>query len=125
MEPENAKDLLRRAGETQRNINFIINQQARFSAGLQRSQENFNERWARADERWARTEESIRALRAVAELYAQGINELKESQARTDKQMAETDRRMAETGERLNALINFVERRASSESNGGTDAQEG
>ncbi|MCA1633297.1 MAG: hypothetical protein LC802_06135 [Acidobacteria bacterium] len=127
-EPEDAKDLLRWAKETQRNIDFIVNQQAQFSADLQRSQESFDERWLRADEKWVRTEESIRALLAVAELHAQEIEALRESQresqARTDRQIAETGKQMAETDERLNALINFVERRASGERNGGTDARE-
>jgi chromosome segregation ATPase len=122
-QPEDAKDLLRWAKETQRNINFIVSQQAKFSADLQQSREDFRERWARADERWARTEESIRALLVVAQSHEEEINTLREAQERTDRQMAETDRRMAETDERLNALINFVERRASGE-NGGTEARE-
>jgi hypothetical protein len=128
-EPESAKDLLRWAKETQRNINFIVNQQAQFSADLQRSQEDFNERWRRTDEKWARTEEGIRALLTIAEIHEREIGALRdtqrEAQDRIDRQMAETDRRMAETDERLNALINFVERRESGERNGGTDAREG
>ncbi len=134
--PEDAKDLLRWAKETQRNINFIVSQQAQFSADLQLSQESFDERWRRADEKWARTEESIRALLAVAELHAQEIGALREAQeaqrkaqreaqARTDMQIAETSKQMAETDERLNALINFVERRASGENGGGSEAREG
>ena len=116
-EPADMKDLLRWAVETQRNINFIVGQQAQFSADLHRLQENFEERWKSADERWARTEDSIRALLAIAELHAQEIGNLAEAQARTDRQMAETD-------ERLNALINFVERRVGGNSNGGTETRE-
>ena len=131
-EPKDAKELLQWAKQTQRNINFVVNQQAQFSADLQRSQESFDEWWRRADEKWARTEESIRALLAVAELHAQEIGALREAQeaqreaqARTDRQIAETGKQMAETDERLNALINFVERRASGESGGGSEAREG
>jgi chromosome segregation ATPase len=121
-EPESGGELLRWAKETQRNIDFIINQQAQFNADMQQlreSQERCEERWTRADERWSRTEEGIRALLAIAQLHDGQITALEEAQAQTDRQMAETDRRMAETDERINALVNTVERIIGERRNGG------
>jgi hypothetical protein len=105
--------------ENQRNIDFILRQQAQFTADMQRlgeSQAHAEETWER---RWGRTEEGIRALLAIAELHDQEIKTLAqtqaEAQARTDKQMSETD-------ERLNALVTVVERIISERRNGGTGA---
>ncbi|MDT5155908.1 MAG: hypothetical protein QOH51_265 [Acidobacteriota bacterium] len=111
-----------RSEEIQRNIDFIVRQQAQFAADMDR----MRERQERADERWSQTEGGIRALLAIAEMHERQINTLEaahanlaESQARTDRQMSETDRRMAETDERINALVNTVERIISERRNGG------
>ena len=118
-----------RSEEIQRNIDFIVRQQAQFNTDIERRRE----RQERYDERWSQTEQGIRALLAIAEMHEQQISaldaahvNLAESQARTDrqvsetgKQMAETDRRMAETDERINALVNTVERIISERRNGG------
>ncbi|HEX5709128.1 MAG TPA: hypothetical protein VFX96_17635 [Pyrinomonadaceae bacterium] len=115
----NEKEAGERNERIERNIDFIIQQQAQFSADLQqlretqaRAEQSWEERHARADEKWSRTENGIHALLAAAEIQAGEINALKEAQERTDRQMAETD-------ERLNALINFVERQADEGRNGG------
>jgi chromosome segregation ATPase len=140
-----AGDLLRWAGQTQRTIDFMVRQQTEFQAkseaDMQRLRELYeqneqrwaraderwasaderweraDERWARADERWERTREQILALLAVAEMHEREIFELREAQARTDAQMAETD-------ERLNALINTVEKMISEGRNGGRKREE-
>ncbi len=100
--------------EMENSINFIVNQQAQTSVKLDRltekvdalalAQSRAEERWMRADERWARTEESIRALLAIAELHEREITSLGEHTRSTD--------------ERLNALINVVERQISNGRNG-------
>ena len=111
--------------EMQRTMEFIVEQDARISAKLEallQSQAESkkeadqekkeagerwaraDERWAKADERWARTEESIRALLAVAELHERDIISLGETTRATD--------------ERLNVLINVVERNISEGRNG-------
>jgi chromosome segregation ATPase len=102
-----------------RNMEFIVEQQAEFAAGMQRlrelqerAEEKWERRWESVERRWERTEEGIRALLAVAEIHEREIGALKEAQDRTDRQMAETD-------ERLNALINVVERKISEDRNGG------
>jgi predicted nucleic acid-binding Zn-ribbon protein len=108
--------------ENQRNIDFIIRQQAQFTADMQRlgeSQARAEQRWERSEQRWERTEESIRALRAIAEIHDGEIKALAQTQAEAQ---ARTDRQMSETDERLNALVNVVERIISERRNGGTGA---
>ena len=59
---EDAKDLLRRAEETGRKLEFIAQQRAQFAADMQQARKEQEERWLREDERWADIEERIRAL---------------------------------------------------------------
>jgi transcriptional regulator with XRE-family HTH domain len=128
-----AGDLLRWAEKTQRTIDFILQQQAQAQARAEADTERLREmredneaRWARADERWENserrweriermwehTEESVRSLHAIAQIHEGEIATLAETQARTDAQLAET-------GERVNALVNTVERLISERRNGG------
>jgi hypothetical protein len=104
--------------ELQRAMDFIVEMEAKSSAKIdalagahQEAQKEADKRWKRADERWARTEEGIRALLAVAELHEREI------QANTQQilSLGETTRA---TDERLNALINVVERQISNGRNG-------
>jgi predicted nucleic acid-binding Zn-ribbon protein len=120
---ENAE---RRAEETQRNIDFIIRQQAQFTADMQQMREvqaHAEEKWERS---WGHTEESIRDLLAIAQIQSQEISTLADAQSQLSKVQAEaqtrTDRQMAETDERLNALVNVVERLISERRNGGANA---
>jgi hypothetical protein len=107
----------RRDEENQRTMKFILEQQAQFTADMQQ----MREAQAQADERWGRTEEGIRALLSIAEIHEDEIKSLAEAQAAQAKvqaaqaeaharAQARTDRQMAETDERLNALVNVVER---------------
>ena len=97
--------------EMQRAMDFIVETEAKSSAKIdalaeaqKQGQKEADERWARADERWARTEESIRALLSIAEIHEREIATLSENGRATD--------------ERLNALINVVERQISEGRNG-------
>ena len=140
-----AGDLLRWAGKMQRTIDFMVQQQAQFQAkseaDMQRLRELYeqneqrwaraderwaraDERWTRADERWERTREQILALLAVAEMHEREIFELRDAQARNAEAQARTDAQMAETDERLNALINTVEKMISERRNGGGKREE-
>ena len=95
--------------EMQRAMEFIVEMEAKSSAKIdalaeaqKEAEERWkqaDERWARADERWARTEESIRALLSIAEMHEKEIVTLTENGRATD--------------ERLNTLINVVERQIS------------
>ena len=100
--------------EMQRAMDFIVEQEAKSSAkidALAEAQKEAEERWKRGDERWARTEEGIRALLAIAQLHE------KEIQANTQQilSLGETTRA---TDDRLNVLINVVERHISEGHNG-------
>ncbi len=97
--------------EMQKAMEFIINQQAQASAKIdalaeaqkeaqdsqKQAHKDAEERWTRSDERWTRTEEGIRALLSIAEIH---------------------EREITATDERLNALINVVERQIGEGRNG-------
>lgn len=121
----------RRDEENQRTMKFILDQQAQFTADMQQMREaqaQADEKWER---RWGRTEEGIRALLAIAEIHEGEIKSLAETQAAQAQAQAaqaqaqaeaqaRTDKQMAETDERLNALVNVVERLISDRRNGGS-----
>ncbi|MCA1629373.1 MAG: hypothetical protein LC785_06810 [Acidobacteria bacterium] len=118
----NDQESRRRDEENQRNISFILEQQAQFTSDMQQMREiqaQADEKWER---RWGRTEESIRALLTIAEVHNQEITALADGQARLTEAQERTDRQMAETDERLNALVNVVERFISERRNGGSSA---
>jgi hypothetical protein len=117
VKPESEGELLQWAKQTQRNIDFIVRQQAQFSADL----EQLREVQARSEQRWDRTAEGITALLAIAEIHEREISELRQTQAEAQ---ARTDARMAETGERVDALVNTVERLISERRNGGGPKEE-
>jgi restriction endonuclease S subunit len=111
--------------EMQKAMEFIVNQQAQASAKidalLEAQREALKadeerrlqsaERWKRSDERWERTEEGIRALLSIAEIHEREIATLGEKIAAVSENGRATD-------ERLNALINTVERQISEGRNG-------
>lgn len=98
----------------QRTMAFILEQQARITstqaetnitmARLAERLDRLTERVDRLTERVDRNAEGITALLAIAEMHEREITENREAQARTD--------------ERLNALINTVERYISERRNG-------
>jgi hypothetical protein len=112
---ENAEATRGRTDEMQRNIDFIVQHQAQFAADMQQLRES----QTRSEQKWERTAEGINALLAIAELHDSEIKSLAEAQA---KAQARTDKQMVETDERLNALVNVVERLISERRNGGSSA---
>jgi hypothetical protein len=104
--------------EMQKAMEFILNQQAQSSAKIdgileaqREAQKDAQERWVRSEERWTRTEEGIRALLSIAEIHEREIATLGERIAQVSENGRATD-------ERLNALINTVERHISEGRNG-------
>ena len=104
--------------EMQRAMELIVEMEARSSVKIdanaeaqKEAQKEAERRWAQSESRWARTEESIRALLTIAELHEREI------QANTQQilSLGETTRA---TDERLNTLINVVERQISDRGNG-------
>src|ERR1043165_4257182 len=111
-----AGDLLRWAEKTQRTIDFMLEQQARYQAQAEARQaksdadmQSLRDLQRENEERWERTSGEIRALLAIAEIHEREIFELGEAQARNAEANAEaqarTDARFAETGERVDALV--------------------
>ena len=104
--------------EMQRAMDFIVEMEAKSSAKIdalaeaqKEAHKEAEERWKRADEKWARTEAGIRALLAIAEMHE------KEIQANT-KQILDLGDTTRATDERLNVLVNVVERLLSEGRNG-------
>lgn len=93
----------------ERQMAFIVDQQAQYEV---RSAEA-DERWAEADKRWASTEQSIRALLAIAEIHEREFEGLHAA----TKELRESTKELRDAGkatdERLNVLINVVERHIS------------
>jgi len=94
----------------QRQMDFIVNNQAQFSVDIQKLQETQQ----RAEERMTRIEDVVLRLANVTE---HRIAELAEAQTRTQAQVdalaeqsRETDRRLRDTNERLDAVIGMAER---------------
>jgi len=100
--------------EMQTAMDFMVNQQAQTAVKLGRLAERVDglavkvdglaEIQSRAEQRWERTEEGIRALLVIAEMHEREIKTLTENGRATD--------------DRLNALINVVERQVSEGRNG-------
>lgn len=97
-----SEDGRERLERMERQMAFIVEQQANHEVRSAKADERWAEadkRWAEADKRWASTEQSIRALLAIAEIHEREFDGLREAGKATD--------------ERLNALINVVERHIS------------
>jgi hypothetical protein len=93
--------------EMQRAMEFIVQQQAQTSAKL----DALTETQRRGEEKWAKTEDGIRALLAIAEIHEREISAV----GQQIQELGETTRN---TDERLNTLINVVERHISKGRNG-------
>ena len=84
-------------------LNTVVEQQATFAE----QQSVLAENQTRADERLRRNEEGIAALLTIAEIHEQEVNRMNE---RMDARFAEVAEKFRETDERINALVNVVER---------------
>jgi septal ring factor EnvC (AmiA/AmiB activator) len=93
--------------EMRKTMEFILEQQAQSSAKI----DALADAHKGAEERWTRTEEGIRALLSVAEIHEREIESLGQKIAAVSENGRATD-------DRLNALINVVERQLSEGRNG-------
>ena len=100
--------------EMQRTMEFIVEQQAQSSAKI----DALVETQKRAEDRWVRTEESIRALLKIAELHEREITNQSQQIANQSQQILALGETTRATDERLNVLINIVERHISEGGNG-------
>ena len=93
--------------ETQRTMQFILEQQAQLTATV-----------ARLSGKVDRTADGISSLLAIAEIHDREIGELRESVNAMRESVTAVDERGRDANERLNALINTVERYISERRNG-------
>ena len=107
--------------EMERAIQFILEQQAQVTATVGRLSETVD----RLSEKVDRNADGVTALLAIAEIQAAEIKELGATVRAVSERQQESDAKMVamadahrETGERLNALINTVERYISERRNG-------
>ncbi|MGI8656421.1 MAG: hypothetical protein ACR2LC_14540 [Pyrinomonadaceae bacterium] len=96
--------------EMQRKMEFIVEQQAQFTADIQKLQEA----QVQLQETQAKTESVMlrlaNALVVVSERQSEFASEVSQAQKQTQIQIDSLAERGKETDERLNALINTVER---------------
>jgi len=107
--------------DMQKAMSFILEQQAQSSVKI----DALAEAQKQAEKRWSRTEDGIRALLSIAEIHERDINALDNkigTLSETIGTLSETIGKLSETGsaadERLNALINIVERHITEGRNG-------
>ena len=118
--------------EIERNFEFIVRQQAQFSADIQLLQE----RQAKSDEKLNALTDSLDKLKNITMSVVGAVDRLADAQARNERSLADlraqterkfaevaeqqkrNDQKFAETDERLNALINVVERYITRDQNG-------
>lgn len=111
--------------EVQKTMEFILQQQAQSSVKIdalseaqKESQKAAEERWKRSDARWEQTEQGIRALLSIAEIHEREINAIGQQVSSLSQEISNLGETTRATDERLNALINVVERRISEGRNG-------
>ncbi len=107
--------------EMQKAMEFIVEQQAKSSAkidALADAQKGADERLTRSEERWTRTEEGIRALLSIAEIHEREITTVSQGIQKLSQEIMNLGETTRNTDERLNALINIVERQISEGRNG-------
>ena len=100
--------------ETQRTMQFILEQQAQLTATVGR----LSEKVERLSEKVERTADGIGSLLVIAEIHDREIGELRDSMNAMRDSVSAVDERGRQTDERLNALINTVERYISERRNG-------
>ena len=100
--------------ETRRTMQFILEQQAQLTATVGR----LSEKVERLSEKVERTADGIGSLLVIAEIHDREIGELRDSMNAMRDSVSAVDERGRQTDERLNALINTVERYISERRNG-------
>jgi len=103
-------------------MEFILEQQARFEENQAKFEENqvkFEENFLRADERFAKAEKRLDRLdRLMSQMPRMGLrfrNQLRRSQVESEKRLAILEEKMSETTDKLNALIDVVDRPCATE----------
>lgn len=111
--------------EMQKAMSFILEQQAQASAKIDAladaqkdAHKQAEERWTRSEERWTRTEESIRSLLSIAEIHEREVTVIGQGIEKLTNEILNLGATTRATDDRLNVLINIVERHISEGHNG-------
>lgn len=111
--------------EMQQAMAYILKQHASASTKIDalvdaqiEAQKHNAERWKASDERWTRTEDGIRALLSIAEIHEREITTVGQGLERLSKGILKLGETTQATDDRLNVLINIVERHISEGHNG-------
>lgn len=100
--------------EIQKTMEFILEQQAKTDVRL----DVLAVVQERSERKWDRTEEGIRALLSIAEIHEREIGSHERQITAQSEQILSLSETTRSTDERLNALINIVERQISEGRNG-------
>lgn len=100
--------------DIERTIEFLLENQTRFDARMEANFAKAEERFAKAEERFARAEKRMdRVEGVVAQLAAAGLrfrNEIRRAQLETDRQIKALAGKQWETEEKLDGLIDIVDK---------------
>jgi hypothetical protein len=105
-----------REEEMQKKMEFIIEQQAQFAVNmdlLREAQQRTEERLAEVAAAQAQMSRAQTHMNEVVAVMAEAQERMAESQERMIEAQERTDQKLAETDDRLNTLINIVERQIS------------
>ena len=106
--------------ETQKMMEFILEQLADLTAKQQQTDANLNRLANASLNRIERIEKVVSVLAEAQVRTEEHVSALTQAQLRTEEQVAALAERGAETEERLNSLINVFERHISEGRNGGS-----
>lgn len=111
--------------EMQQTMALILEQHGKASTKIhalidaqKEAQKHDEARWKASDERWTRTEDGIRALLSIAEIHEREIRTVGQGLDRLTKEILKLGETTQATADRLNVLINIVERHISDGHNG-------
>lgn len=104
--------------EMQRTMDFIVETEAKSSAKIDALAESVKQSQSQSEERFKRTDERILALLAVAEIHEREILANAQHISAVSRDVAALGETTRATDDRLNALINAVERQISNGRNG-------
>ena len=99
--------------ERQRTIDFILQQQASFASGMEQLRESHTQaekRISSLEIGFVNITNTLTNITKVEQALAERITQLAEAQARVSEDIAELREAQAHTDQRVNALIDIIER---------------
>jgi hypothetical protein len=124
----NEEDSKRREERIQRNIEFIVQQQAQFQTKSETDMQNLRAAQAKTDEIVQRlanvTLRNFEGVKGEISNLDRKMEALVDAQIRSEDEMKELRETQKETGERLNAFIDTVGRLINEQGNGGGKRKE-